>query len=321
MPCTLSLICEDAGVRLDRFLGGVPEIPSRSAAQRLLREGHVYLNGERCQEVDLKLKPGDQVRVDVPEAQPAEVLPEPGDLEILHEDSTLIVLNKPAGLVVHPAPGHASGTLVNRLLAHCQDWSGVGGVIRPGIVHRLDKDTTGVLVVAKHDRAHQFLAEQFRKHTVKRQYRALVWGILTSGEGTVDAPLGRHPIRRKEIAVRAEGRAAVTHWRVLERLGGVTSVACRLETGRTHQIRVHFHHLGNPLVGDPQYRRSRTTHRARLHQEAQEALAGFPRQALHAELLGFIHPDSKEPLEFRTDLPQDFRELLDVLRRHHRPTS
>lgn len=316
----LTFTCNESGIRLDRFLGNQPEIASRSAAQRLLQEGAVTHNGVLQHEASLRLQSQDQVVVCLPEPETWEVLPEAGDLEVLHEDAALIVVNKPAGLVTHPAPGHASGTLVNYLLHHCQDLTGVGGYLRPGIVHRLDKDTSGILVIAKNDSAHQGLTEQFRQHSVKRQYQAVVWGRVKDAQGVVDAPLGRHPVRRKEIAVQERGRRAVTHWRVTERFSQLTRLACRLETGRTHQIRVHLTHLGHPLLGDPQYGRSPLNRLSGLSPQLRQTLAEFPRQALHAELLGFRHPISGDLMEFRTPLPADFQALLEVLRAEGKPS-
>ena len=304
---------ETAGARTDQVLATHPEIPSRAAAQRLLADGHVRLNGSVFHTASRRLHSGDQLVWTLPPPEPLELVPESGPLEILHEDGHLIVLNKPPGLVVHPAPGHATGTLVHRLLHHCSGLSGIGGVRRPGIVHRLDKDTSGVLVVAKTDQAHQHLARQFQEHSVKRQYQALVWGKPEQQQGTVDAPLGRHPTRRKDMAVVEGGRRAVTHWKVLRRFAGTTLLACRLETGRTHQIRAHLASLGLSVVGDPQYGRSPLRRLGKLSSHARAALSGFQRQALHAERLGFVHPETCESLMFRTEPPEDFLALLKML--------
>ena len=311
--CFLQIIPETAGVRADQLLATHPEIPSRVTAQRLIANGHVRLNGTVLLRASCRLHEGDQLTWILPPPEPLELVPESGPLEILHEDSHLIVLNKPPGLVVHPAPGHTVGTLVHRLLHHCPDLSGIGGVRRPGIVHRLDKDTSGVLVVAKTDQAHQHLARQFQEHSVKRQYQAFVWGKPNTEQGTVDAPLGRHPTRRKDMAVVEGGRRAITHWKVLRRFTGTALLACRLETGRTHQIRAHLASLGLPVVGDPQYGRSPLRRLGKLSSHARAALAGFQRQALHAERLGFVHPETGKPLMFRTQPPEDFLELLAVL--------
>ncbi|MGB0297156.1 MAG: RluA family pseudouridine synthase, partial [bacterium] len=237
--------------------------------------------------------------------------PEDGPLEILFEDEHLIVLNKPAGLVVHPAPGNYTGTLVQRLLHHCPDLSGIGGVQRPGIVHRLDKDTSGILVVAKHDQAHQRLSRQFRRHSIHRLYSALVWGNLVTLQGTIEAPIGRHPRDRKMMAIVENGRAATTYWTQLAKWDGLTHICCELETGRTHQIRVHFSSQGHPLVGDPIYGQlGKTKH---MPDDVILALKSFPRQALHAAELGFEHPISKEVMEFSVAEPKDFQKLLSLL--------
>ena len=304
---------EAAGMRVDQVLSAHSDFPSRAAAQRLIAQGLLRLNGSVLSNASRRLHEGDELQWTLPPPEPLELVPESGPLEILHEDAHLIVLNKPPGLVVHPAPGHASGTLVHRLLHHCPDLDGIGGVRRPGIVHRLDKDTSGVLVVAKTDQAHQHLARQFQEHSVKRQYRALVWGKPEADQGTVDAPLGRHPTRRKDMAVVENGRRAVTHWKVLQRFAGTALLACRLETGRTHQIRAHLASLGLSVVGDPQYGRSPLRRLSKLSSHARAALAGFQRQALHAERLGFVHPETDESLMFRTEPPEDFLALLKVL--------
>ena len=311
--CFLQIVPETAGGRTDQVLATHPEVPSRVTAQRLIANGHVRLNGSVLGSASRRLHAGDQLDWTPRPPEPLELIPEPGPLEILPEDAHLIVLNKPPGLVVHPAPGHATGTLVHRLLYYCPNLSGIGGVRRPGIVHRLDKDTSGVLVVAKTDPAHQHLARQFQEHSVKRQYQTLVWGKPKAEQGTVDAPLGRHPTRRKDMVVIEGGRRAVTHWKVLKRFAGTTLLACRLETGRTHQIRAHLASLGLSVVGDPQYGRSPLRRLGKLSSHARTALSGFQRQALHAERLGFIHPESGECLMFRTEPPDDFQALVTVL--------
>lgn len=293
----------EAGLRLDRCLAGfLPEI-SRSYLQKLIREGCVLVDG-RPAKASAKLSLGMRITLTLPEAEEPEILPEDLPLEILYEDEDVILVNKPKGMVVHPSAGHYTGTLVNALLFHCRGkLSGINGVLRPGIVHRIDKDTTGVLIACKNDRAHNALAEQLKEHTITRRYRAVVCGNLKEDEGTVDAPIGRHPIERKKMAVvRTGGKQAVTHYRVLERFGSCTYVECRLETGRTHQIRVHMASIGHPLLGDEVYGRGRNP----FHLEG---------QTLHAMVLGFIHPSTGEYMEFEAPLPEYFKRLLDQLRR------
>jgi len=265
----------------------------------------VLLNG-RTSRPSARVHGGDALRLDVPEPAPAGVAPEPIPLVVLHEDEDLLVLDKPAGLVVHPAPGHARGTLVNALLHHCHDLSGVGGVQRPGIVHRLDRGTSGAMVVAKHDAAHRDLAAQFQEHTIAREYRALVRGAPGAAEGRIERRIGRHPRDRKRMSVRtARGREARTTWRVLERFSRSERswLAVRPETGRTHQIRVHLASVGLPLVGDTVYGR------------ASRGELGLARPALHAALLGFRHPRTGEDLRFEAPLPADLEEALAILRR------
>jgi 23S rRNA pseudouridine1911/1915/1917 synthase len=251
-----------------------------------------------------KLAVGDQVIVVVPEPEEADIRPEPIPLDVVYEDGDVIVVNKPRGLVVHPAPGHTSGTLVNALVHHCRDLSGINGVLRPGIVHRIDKDTSGLLMAAKNDAAHLSLAEQLKEHTVNRKYIALVHGNLAHEHGTVDAPIGRDPHDRKMYTVTDKNsKPAVTHFRVLERFsGGYTLVELKLETGRTHQIRVHMKFIGHPLVGDPMYGRSKS-----ITMETEG-------QALHAAVLGFVHPSTGETLHFEAPLPADMEHLLHALR-------
>ncbi|MFS8825477.1 RluA family pseudouridine synthase, partial [Synechococcus sp. R6-6] len=249
------------GLRLDRGLAEqLPEL-SRSRLQQLIRQGQVWLNGQPCRDKDRPLQAGDEVEVRIPPATPTALQPEPIPLDILYEDDDLLVINKPRGLVVHPAPGHASGTLVHALLAHCPHLSGINGELRPGIVHRLDKDTTGALVIAKHDQAHQHLQAQIQAKTARRIYLGVVFGRPAQSQGTVSAPIGRHPVDRQKMAVLTpgQGRVAVTHWQVLERLGNYTLMQFELETGRTHQIRVHAAHMRLPIVGDPLYTQSKTS--------------------------------------------------------------
>ena len=297
-------VTEDgAGVRMDKYLSGlVPEF-SRSYLQRLIQEERVRVDGRPVRGKE-KAVPGTVIELDVPEAVEPRIEPEDLPLKILYEDKDVILVNKPKGMVVHPAAGHTSGTLVNALLFHCKgELSGINGVLRPGIVHRIDRDTTGVLIACKNDRAHNCLAEQLKEHTVTRRYRALVCGNIKEDEGTVDAPIGRHPTDRKKLAVvRSGGREAVTHYRVLERFGNYTYIECRLETGRTHQIRVHMAGMGHPLLGDQVYGRVKAPFR----------LEG---QTLHAMILGFMHPSSGEYMEFEAPLPEYFAALLETLQR------
>jgi 23S rRNA pseudouridine1911/1915/1917 synthase len=292
----------DAGDRLDRVVSALAGV-TRSQAHRWIVAGRVLLEG-RPGRPSQRVQPGDEIEARPPEPLPAGALPEPIALAILHEDEDVIVVDKPADLVVHPAPGHWSGTLVNALLHHCTDLSGVGGVLRPGIVHRLDRGTSGVMVAAKNDAAHQALARQFAEHTVEREYRALVRGVPSAEQGRVDRPVGRHRRDRKRMSVNpAVGREAHTAWRVLRRYprGGAAWLAVRPETGRTHQIRVHLASVGLPIVGDPVYGRGRAD--------------SLVRPALHAAILGFAHPRSGSRLRFEAPLPRDLAELLAELER------
>lgn len=304
---------EAAGQRLDAFLAGHLSDMSRSMVQRLIEEGQVLLDGARPRP-SLKLNGGEQAVVTVPPPVPATPLAEQIPLTVVYEDGDLIVIDKPAGMTVHPGAGVASGTLVNALLAHCTDLSGVGGELRPGIVHRLDKGTSGLLVAAKHDIAHRGLAEQFAAHSIKRLYWALIYGSPAMENGKISGIIGRHPTERLRLSGTARhGKAAVTNWRVLERFGPASLVQLRLETGRTHQIRVHLTEAGMPLLGDPLYPdggRSNNLKDTRL----KGMINGLGRQALHARVLGFIHPLSGQYLEFTSDPPQDFQELLVYLR-------
>ena len=314
---------EAGGGRLDRVLAAQVPALSRSRLKTLILAGQVTIDGRTVRDPAVAVNSGVTITVTVPEAEPAKPVPQKIPLDIVHEDGALIVLNKPAGLVVHPAAGHASGTLVNALIAHCGDsLSGIGGVKRPGIVHRLDKDTTGLMVVAKNDRAHRRLSKQFadkREGPIERDYLALVWGAPERPRGTVDAPLDRHPHARERRTVREGGREAVTHWEVVERYAGADGkpvaalLACRLETGRTHQIRVHLAHIGHPVMGDETYATGFKTKAARLNPAAQAALAALGRQALHAEHLAFEHPDTGEVLNFHAGLPADMALLRQAL--------
>lgn len=289
---------EEAGVRIDKYLAEqLPDI-TRSYLQKLLKDGSVQMNGKPVK-TSTKTAAGAVIELTIPEPEEPEILPEDIPLDILYEDSDVILINKPKDMVVHPAAGHYTGTLVNALMYHCKgDLSGINGVLRPGIVHRIDKDTTGVLIVCKNDKAHNALAEQLKEHSITRKYRAIVCGNLKEDEGTVDAPLGRHPQDRKKMAiVRTGGKRAVTHYRVLERFGNYTYIECQLETGRTHQIRVHMASLGHPLLGDEVYGRVKSPFK----------LEG---QTLHAMVLGFIHPTTGEYMEFEAPLPEYFEKLL-----------
>src|SRR5471030_1447773 len=303
-----------SGERLDRALAAALPSLTRSRVKALIESRRVALaDGRTIEEPSRKVKTGERFVVDIPEPAPAEPLPQALDLDILHEDSDLLVLNKPAGLVVHPAPGNPDHTLVNALLAHCgKSLSGIGGVRRPGIVHRLDKDTSGVMVVAKNDFTHQALSKLFAAHNLTRIYKVLVWGVPTMKNGLLETQIDRHPVDRKRMAVRRSGgRTAVTEWWLEERFGNaLTPIAslmgAKLHTGRTHQVRVHMSHLGLPVVGDPLYGRKRNG-------TGPEALKSFKRQALHAAVLEFIHPRTHQPLSFATELPQDFQKLITEL--------
>ncbi|WP_018132392.1 RluA family pseudouridine synthase [Effusibacillus pohliae] len=292
---------EAAGERIDRFLAERIGDLSRSQIQGLIENGFVLVHDKQVKS-NYKLRAGDEVLVSLPEPEPTEVQPENIPLDIVYEDQDVIVVNKPRGMVVHPAAGHMRGTLVNALLYHCKDLSGINGVLRPGIVHRIDKDTSGLLVAAKNDQAHQSLAEQLKKHTVTRKYIAIVHGVVNHDLGTIDAPIGRHPVHRLKMAVvKSGGRHAVTHFAVLERFKRYTLLECRLETGRTHQIRVHMEFIGHPLAGDPVYGPKRTL--------------DIDGQALHAQVLGFDHPRTGEYMEFRTNIPDDMARLIEELRK------
>lgn len=294
---------EDAGMRIDLFLAENMENLSRSGIQKLMEEGHIRLNGGMVK-ANYKLREKDIMEVEIPEAKEAEILPEDIPLDILYEDADVIVVNKPQGMVVHPAPGHMSGTLVNGLLFHCGDeLSGINGEKRPGIVHRIDKDTSGVLMIAKNDAAHRSLAAQLAEHSITRKYNAIVYNGFQEDEGTVDAPIGRNPQDRKKMAVtQKHSRHAVTHYRVLERMEKFTLIEAQLETGRTHQIRVHMTYIGHPLLGDPVYGPKKQPFQ-------------MEGQALHARVLGFLHPKTGEYLEFEAPLPPYFEALLERLRK------
>jgi 23S rRNA pseudouridine1911/1915/1917 synthase len=310
--------------RLDRFLSSAAAAAglalSRTRLKTLIEAGDVSLNAAPARNPAAKVSAGDHIVVAVPAPEPSTLSGEDIPLNIVFEDDHLIIIDKPAGLVVHPAAGHAEGTLVHALIAHCGDsLSGIGGVKRPGIVHRLDKDTSGLLVVAKTDAAHQGLAELFADHgrsgSLSREYIALVWGEMERKAGVIDAPIARHPHHREKMAVAAEGlgRHAVTHWRLERAFGPVSLIACRLETGRTHQIRVHLAHIGHPLLGDSVYGAGFKSKAAQLSEAARAALTKLDRQALHAAGLGFIHPITGEPLLFESPPPDDLSCLINAL--------
>ena len=292
---------EDAGQRVDAWLAANLEDVTRSAAQRLLEEGRVTCGGKPLAK-NYKLNGAETLEVSLPDPEPVDVVPQDIPLDVVYEDSDVIVVNKPKGLVVHPAPGHPDGTLVNALLHHCGDsLSGIGGELRPGIVHRIDRDTSGLIIAAKNDFAHQKLAAQLQDHTLARIYRCIVTGNLREDAGTVNAPIGRHPVDRKKMAVVSNGRPAVTHWTVLERFPGFTYVECRLETGRTHQIRVHMAHIGHPILGDTVYGNKKP-------------VPGLQGQCLHAVGLRFHHPRTGEMVELFCGLPEEFQTQLQKCR-------
>lgn len=297
-----TLTAKDTGARLDTYLAEAFEDMSRSYIKKIIDDNGVFVN-DKAVKANYRLKEGDRIEINVPDPRKLDVEPENIDLDILYEDKDIIVVNKPKGMVVHPAAGNYSGTLVNALLAHCQGGlSDINGVIRPGIVHRIDKDTTGILVVAKNNASHEGLSKKLKVHDIKRVYTAICEGVIKEDEGTVDAPIGRHPVERKKMAVNTKnGRNAITHFKVIERLKNATLIEARLETGRTHQIRVHMSYIGHPLLGDEVYGRKNQKFK----------LQG---QALHATVLGFEHPVTGEYMEFSSELPEYFQELIKKLR-------
>ena len=297
------LIAEISGERLDAFVARTAEGLTRSAAQRLIEDGCVKRNGKTAKKND-KLNMGDEISVEIPEAKPVDIVPKDIPLEIVYEDEDVLVINKPKGLVVHPAAGHQDDTLVNGLLySHADRLSGINGELRPGIVHRIDKDTSGLLAVAKNDFAHTMLASQLKDHSMARTYDAIICGNLKEDSGTVDAPIGRHPTDRKKVCVtQRNSKEAVTHWEVVARYRGYTHVRCRLETGRTHQIRVHMAHLGHPILGDTVYG----------HKKPE---LGQDSQCLHAGILCFAHPRDGHPVVVMAELPQYFQDVLEKLAR------
>ncbi len=284
--------------RIDLYLSRELNDISRSYVQKLIKKGNVKVNNSVIDSKKLKIDEEDEIEIIIPEPEKLKLKPQNIPIEILYEDEDVLVVNKPQGMVVHPAPGHYSGTLVNALLYHCKNLSSINGIIRPGIVHRIDKDTSGVLMIAKNNKSHNFLADQLRDHTVKRIYMALVHGNIKEESGTVDAPIGRHPVNRlKRAVIENNSKKAVTHFKVVERYSNYTLVELQLETGRTHQIRVHMSYIGYPLVGDPLYGIKREKFN----------LNG---QALHAKILGFVHPSTFKFMEFDTPLPEYFQGLL-----------
>ena len=295
-------IQENQQMRLDKYLAEQFPEQTRSYLQKLIKEGQVLVNGKTVKS-GYQLSKGDEVSVTIPEPKELDVEPQKMELDIVYEDEDVILINKPKGMVVHPAPGHTTDTLVNGLLYHCKDnLSGINGVARPGIVHRIDRDTTGILIVCKNDMSHNSIAAQLKEHSINRRYRALVHGNLKEDTGTVEGPIGRHPVDRKKMAINERnGKPAVTHYTVLERFGNYTLIECKLETGRTHQIRVHMTSIGHPLVGDEVYGPAKSPFK----------LQG---QCLHAMVLGFVHPRTGEYMEFSADLPEYFEDLLKKLR-------
>ncbi len=301
-PILLRASEESKNQRLDAFLASSLDGLTRSQATRLIESGEVAVNG-RAVSKSYKLAGGEDIAVTLPEPEPVEAVPQDIPLDVVYEDADVIVVNKPSGMVVHPAPGHPDGTLVNALLYHCAGTlSGIGGALRPGIVHRIDRDTSGLITAAKNDAAHQYLSAQLADHTLARTYECIVVGALREDRGTVDAPIARHPTGRKRMAVVAGGREAVTHWEVIARYPGYTHVRCRLETGRTHQIRVHMAYIGHPILGDTVY-------------GAKKEVPGLTGQCLHAVGLRFLHPRTHEVVELSCPLPEEFTRMLQKIRK------
>lgn len=303
MSVTFNVTKEVEGERIDKALASMQQDWSRTQIQGFVQDGFVVVNGQPIKQ-KYKVLEGDIITIMPPNPEPLEIIAENLNLEIVYEDSDVLVVNKPKGMVVHPAPGHLTGTLVNGLMYHCKDLSGINGVMRPGIVHRIDKDTSGLLMVAKNDKAHESLVQQLVDKTVTRRYTALVHGHIPHDKGTIDAPIGRDPKDRQKMGVVDNGKHAVTHFHVIDRFGvDYTLIECRLETGRTHQIRVHMNYIGFPLVGDPKYGPKKTI--------------DFGGQVLHAGILGFVHPTTNEYLEFEAPLPEDYQQLLEDLKKNY----
>ncbi|MGH6933455.1 MAG: RluA family pseudouridine synthase [Dongiaceae bacterium] len=303
----------EAGTRLDRLIAAGAIDLSRSRAKALIEAGHVICGGATISDPSYRVKPGQVFAVTVPPAAPTELKGQSIALDIVHEDADLIIINKPAGMVVHPSPGHADATLVNALIAHCgASLSGIGGELRPGIVHRLDKDTSGLMVVAKNDATHRALSEALAARQVARAYHAVLWGVPSPAQGEIEGAIGRHPTNRKKMALVARGgKAALTRYRVIRRLGGAASlVECRLATGRTHQIRVHMAAIGHPVIGDPTYGRVGANRLAQLGPDAADSIKSLGRQALHAVSLRFSHPRTGAVVQCEIDLPNDINKLI-----------
>ncbi|EJR08824.1 RluA family pseudouridine synthase [Bacillus cereus MSX-A1] len=296
----VTVVEEQKNERIDKFVAGINNEWSRSQVQQWIKDDVVTVNGKAVK-VNYKVKEEDEITVTIPDPEASDIQPEDMNLEIYYEDADVLVVNKPRGMVVHPAPGHTSGTLVNGLMHHCTDLSGINGVMRPGIVHRIDKDTSGLLMVAKNDMAHESLVNQLVAKTVTRRYKAIVHGVIPHDKGTIDAPIGRDKKERQSMTVDENGKNAVTHFQVLERFKDFTLVECRLETGRTHQIRVHMKYIGYPLAGDPKYGPKKTL--------------DMNGQALHAGILGFDHPRTGEYIQFEAPIPEVFEEALNILRK------
>lgn len=296
----VTVAAEQKNERIDKFVAGINNEWSRTQVQQWIKDDVVTVNGKAVKG-NYKVKEDDEITVTIPEPEELDIQPEDLNLEIYYEDADVLVVNKPRGMVVHPAPGHTSGTLVNGLMHHCTDLSGINGVMRPGIVHRIDKDTSGLLMVAKNDMAHESLVNQLVAKTVTRRYKAIVHGVIPHDKGTIDAPIARDKKERQSMTVDENGKNAVTHFQVLERFKDFTLVECRLETGRTHQIRVHMKYIGYPLAGDPKYGPKKTL--------------DMNGQALHAGILGFDHPRTGEYIQFEAPIPEVFEDVLNILRK------